>query len=82
MCDDILVYGSTQEEHDRNLKLTFERLQQSGITLNRDISEFNKQEITFFGCVFNEDGMKPDSKKIEAIVKQKHRSTSLRLKAS
>lgn len=71
MWDDILVYGSSQEEHDRNLDLVLQRLQESGITLNRAKSEFNKTEITFFGCVFSKAGMKADTKKVEAIVKTK-----------
>ena len=71
MWDDILVYGSNQDEHDRNLELVLQRLQEAGVTLNREKSVFNKTEITFFGCVFSKDGMKPDPKKIEAIVKTK-----------
>ena len=36
LMDDILVHGSSQEEHDRRLIATLERLQKSHVTLNRE----------------------------------------------
>ena len=71
MWDGILVYSSDQEEYGRNLEQTLRCLQEAGITLNRSKNEVIKKEIVFFGCVFSGDGMKPDSTKVEVIVKIK-----------
>ena len=65
--DDVLVYGSTQEEHDRHLVLVLKRLEESGITLNRDKCEFSKPQIKFVGHVIGHDGISPDPDKISAI---------------
>ena len=49
--DDILVFGATQEEHDKNLKATFERLRECGLTLNRNKFAYNKGTLEFTqGC--------------------------------
>ena len=65
--DDILVFGATQEEHDKNLKATFERLRECGLTLNRNKCAYNKGTLEFFGYVFSKGGLSADPKKISAI---------------
>ncbi len=47
--DDILVHGSTQEEHDDRLRSVLERLLENGLTINKDNAVFNKSEVEFFG---------------------------------
>ena len=66
--DDIIVYGSSQEEHDRELKKILTRLKEYNVSLNREKCEFSKSEIEFYGHVFSADGIKPDPKKITAIL--------------
>ena len=65
--DDILVYGKNQEEHDVALERTFQRLEDKGLTLNKQKCELNKSKITFFGVVFSDKGISPDPVKAEAI---------------
>lgn len=65
--DDILVYGKTQEEHDIALNRTFKRLNDRGLTLNKQKCELNKNRITFFGVVFSDKGVSPDPAKVNAI---------------
>ena len=36
MTDDILIYGSTQEEYDFRLTAVLEHLQQANVTLNNE----------------------------------------------
>ena len=36
MIDDILVHGSTQEEHDQRLEAVLECIEKAGVTLNRE----------------------------------------------
>ena len=40
--DDIIIYASNQQEHDKNLRMLLTRLREKGLTLNRNKCEFNK----------------------------------------
>ena len=65
--DDIIVYGSNQEEHDQRLDCVLERLRKNNLTLNRSKCEFNKSSLIYFGYTFSESGVSPDPKKVDAI---------------
>ena len=64
MSDDIIVYGKTKAEHDRNLRNVFIRLRESNITLNRKKCEFNCTELKFYGFIFSNKGMTADPAKV------------------
>ena len=36
LIDDIIIYGGTQEEHDKHLQATLKRIQKAGVTLNKE----------------------------------------------
>ena len=61
-----IVYGNSQEQHDR-LTATLRRLQEKGLTLNKQKCEFNKKTLEFFGYIFSENGFSADKKKGETI---------------
>jgi transposase InsO family protein len=65
--DDILVWGETMEEHDKNLKKTLERCQDIGLTLNAEKCRFRMTEVTYIGHTLTAQGVQPDPSKIEAI---------------
>ena len=65
--DDIIVFGSDQDSHDRNLERTLERLESKGLTLNREKCIFSVPELVFFGFKISADGIAPDDKKVEAV---------------
>ena len=67
MMDDILVHGKTQEEHDQCLQNVLQRLAESGLTLNREKYQFNKDQVTFLGQVVNKEGIQADPDKVTAI---------------
>ena len=67
--DDILVYGDTQEEHDSRLRAVIKKIQEAGITLNKDKCKFNVSKISFLGHVISSDGIRADPSKTEAIMK-------------
>ena len=67
--DDILVFGSTQEEHDANVIRFLERCLEIDLHLNPDKIKINCKSVPFFGMVLTADGIKPDPKKIETIKK-------------
>lgn len=57
MTDDILVYGKTEAEHHHNLMAVLKRLEDNGITLNREKCQFYKHELTFYGLRFTARGI-------------------------
>lgn len=65
--DDIIVFGSTQADHDSSLTTLFQRLKEKGLTLNRSKCEFNKSKLEFFGFVFSANGISADPKKVLAV---------------
>ena len=65
--DDIIVFGKTRHEHDQNLDMVLQRLQQSGLTLNQEKCIFGVSNLTFFGHEVSASGVSPDIKKVEAI---------------
>ena len=66
--DDIIVFGKNVFDHDKALKMVFERLKKYGLTLNKPKCEFNKQKIDYFGMMFSERGMEPSPDKVKAVV--------------
>ena len=65
--DDVIIYGNTQNDHDRALQAVCKRFQDMGLTLNKAKCELNKKEITFFGYVFSDKGISADPQKVHAI---------------
>ena len=65
--DDIIVFGTTQEQHDKTLEAVFRRLHETGLTINKSKCLFNQTTIEFFGLVFSSDGVSPDPSKVTAI---------------
>ena len=68
MMDDIVVFGSTREEHDKRLCEVLTKLQVSGLTLNKEKCRFRESEIEFLGQIISSQGIKMDSSKIKAIL--------------
>ena len=47
LMDDVLVFASTQEDHDKRLDMVLKRIQTSGIMMNPDKCLFSKKEVKF-----------------------------------
>lgn len=65
--DDILVCGSTSEEHDQRLDTVLEKLKQNGVTLNKAKCKFKATTVKFLGHVVSEGIVQPDPEKTKAI---------------
>ncbi|UYV63772.1 K02A2.6-like, partial [Cordylochernes scorpioides] len=65
--DDIVIWGATQEEHDERLRCVLRKLQDSGLTLNKEKCIFLVKEIKFLGHLITERGVLPDPNKVQAI---------------
>ena len=66
--DDILCFGSDQQDHDQNLHAIFRRLREKGLTLNSSKCEYNKRSLEFLGHTFGKEGISPSDLKIKAIL--------------
>ncbi|UYV69283.1 K02A2.6-like [Cordylochernes scorpioides] len=65
--DDIVIWGATQEEHDERLRCVLRKLQDSGLTLNKEKCIFSVKEIKFLGHLITERGVLPEPNKVQAI---------------
>ena len=65
--DDILLAGSTLEEHLRTLEEVLKRVQDAGLRLNRDKCFFLRSSIEYLGHVIDKDGIHPTQEKVQAI---------------
>ncbi|KAL2104369.1 hypothetical protein ACEWY4_001237 [Coilia grayii] len=66
--DDILVFGSTREQHDQRLHRVLRRLQEEGLTLNNDKCQFAAYKLMFLGHIVSARGIEADPGKIKAIM--------------
>ena len=67
MMDDVLVHGQTSEEHDKRLEKVLQRLQEAGLTLNKQKCHFSQTQVKFLGQIIDRDGVHPDPDKVRAI---------------
>ena len=65
--DDILVSGSTIEQHLKNLDAVLERLENAGLRLNLEKCTFLKPKLEHLGHVLDESGRHPTEEKVKAI---------------
>ena len=67
--DDIIVFGKSQDEHEKNLCGVLQRLQENNLRLNKENCQFSQTEVRFYGHIFGSGGVRPDPRKVEAIHK-------------
>ena len=66
--DDVIVHAQSMQVLISRLRRVFERLRKCNLKLNIGICEFGLQEISVLGHVMSADGIKPDPKKMQAIL--------------
>ena len=69
--DDILIWGTNLEEHDRRLKQVLDRARKYNLKLSRNKCEFRKKEVTYVGHVLSDKGVKIDYEKLRAVEQMK-----------
>ena len=73
IADDILIFGSGDNmnearlDHDKNLLNLLERCRTTGLMLNKDKFQLNRETTTYMGYQLTANGLQPDPKKVEAI---------------
>ena len=73
--DDVIIWGSTVEEHDQNLTKTLQKLYEVGLVLNIDKCVFRQAELSYLGEVITINGLKPDPEKVRQSRICRHRQT-------
>ena len=63
--DDILIRGSSEEEHPRNLEEVLKRLSQYGIRVKQDKCAFFKETVEYLGHQISSEGLHTAPKKVE-----------------
>ena len=65
--DDILITGSTEEEHIENLERVLQRLQKYGIQAKRAKCAFMEESVEYLGHKIDATGLHTTTHKVEAI---------------
>ena len=66
--DDVVVWGSTLEQHNERLIKVLQNIKKHGLKLNRAKCQFGVGEITFLGDKLSSAGIEPDIRKVKAIL--------------
>jgi len=66
--DDILIFATSEGEHKHRLEAVLRRLEQEGITLNRDKCSIGMDSVEYLGHVLSSKGIEPSPKKTEAVI--------------
>ncbi|GFN96971.1 hypothetical protein PoB_002347700 [Plakobranchus ocellatus] len=75
--DDVCVYGETEEEHDRNLLHLLKVCKEKRLVFNSDKCYIKQPQISFYGLIWDENGVHPDPQKCDNI-KEKQAPTSVK----
>jgi arginyl-tRNA synthetase len=65
--DNILIYTKTMDEHRKLVTQVFSILQKEGLAVATHKSFFYVKEVKFLGYMFNANGVKMSTRKVEAV---------------
>jgi hypothetical protein len=75
------MYGASLQEHNERLIEVLDRLRLHSLRLQREKCEFLRKEVCYLGHKIKPDGVKPDDKKLEAVMKFPVTTNTKQLKA-
>ena len=65
--DDIIIFGCSLKDHNKNLEQVFQRLSKYNLKLNPSKCQFLRPEVVYFGHLITKYGVKTDPSKHKAI---------------
>ena len=74
--DDIVVYSQTADQYLKLLEGVLQRLSRAGLKLNPTKTTLASREVVYLGYVISECGIKPNPKKISAVMNLKPPTTA------
>jgi hypothetical protein len=66
--DDIIIYGSDQAEYDKRLEKVLTRLEERGLSLNKENCVFDMPKLTFMCLLLSSRGIGPTEENVRAVV--------------
>ncbi|XP_063962569.1 uncharacterized protein K02A2.6-like [Lytechinus pictus] len=75
VADDILVFGKGESEeeairdHDKKVRALMNRCRERNVKLNIEKAKLKVKEVSYIGHTISAEGLKPDPKKVEAVLK-------------
>ena len=66
--DDILITGTTREEHVQNLRNVMARLQKFGLRINASKCKYFQPELEFLGHMITPLGIRPTNQRIVDVL--------------
>ena len=67
IADDILVFGSSDIEHDQAFINMLKTCRKNNVGLNSEKLQFKQEKINFYGHTLTEKGIQPAEDKLQAI---------------
>ena len=67
IADDMIIAGKDEMEHDRNFLAFMEKCMSNNLTLNLEKIQFKQSQVSFYGHIWSEHRISPDTKKIQAL---------------
>ena len=68
IADDLIIAAADEQEHDRTLRKVLERARDKGVKFNSGKIQFKIDQVEYMGNLVSSTGLKPDPKKVEAII--------------
>lgn len=65
--DDILIYGTSMEQHDARLEKVLQRVELAGLKISKKKCSLRQNQLRFLGHLIDQSGVRPDPDKVEAI---------------
>ncbi|UYV82775.1 K02A2.6-like [Cordylochernes scorpioides] len=79
--DDIVVYGSSLEEHNERVRQVLKKIQEEGMALNPEKCQFGVKTVKFLGHTLSSEGLFIDEEKLDAITKMEAPRSTKELKS-
>ncbi len=67
IADDVIVFGKNEQDHDRNLHNLMRVAKEHGLMFNSSKCQVKTKNISFFGAIYDAQGVHPDPKKVQDI---------------
>ena len=67
IADDVVVYGATEDEHDKNLHQLLNVAIRNGLVFNSSKCLIKERSVSFFGLIYGIDGINPDPDRIRDL---------------
>ena len=64
---DIVIFGDTMQQHNKNMEDVLQRIKQLGLRLEPSKCEYLKHELEYLGHIITEEGVKSNPEKLGAI---------------